>query len=222
MLSNLFVHFPPCIYTVVVLVLTVYAYIYMRVSGKSGDKKIWVPPKPKPTLPFGLGPAPEPVTAEEYEATTYKAYETKLIKEGIQSILMSGTISFFMSMKFGPMSMLIQSIMMPINLSENVVFKKYLLGVVTGENGTGLYNEEESAPSKAAVAALNVKYGTAPVTPADSGASTEPRVTELKDDDSDETDGSKAGTGGKGKKGKNGSKDGKDKQPKATPADELD
>ena len=44
-----------------VLLLTVHFYIYTRIQAKKSDRKVWVPPKPKPTLPFNLGPAEEPL-----------------------------------------------------------------------------------------------------------------------------------------------------------------
>lgn len=48
---------------VAVLLMTAYYFVYTRVNsqGTDGKKQIWVPPKPKPTLPFGMGPAPEPI-----------------------------------------------------------------------------------------------------------------------------------------------------------------
>lgn len=189
-----------CFFGAVVLVLVVYGFIYMRIVTKKDEKNIWVPPKPKPSLPFGLGPAPEPLTVADYEATTYKGYESKLVREGVQSVLLSGTISYFMAMKFGPMSMVIQAVMMPMNLSDNVTFKKYIVGVTGGPDGSGLYNEETAPPTAATVAALNVKYGSTAeatadaVTEGSSAANTtfaagEPRVVELKDEDSTATSG---------------------------------
>jgi len=48
---------------VAVLLMTAYYFVYSRINaqGADGKKKIWVPPKPKGSLPFGLGPAPEPI-----------------------------------------------------------------------------------------------------------------------------------------------------------------
>jgi hypothetical protein len=142
-------------FAVIVLVLATYYYLYTRVNANKDAKKIWVPPKPKPSLPFGLGPAPEPIKVSDFEETTYKEYETKLLKEGIQSVLMSGGISFFMSMKFSPMPLLIQSVMIPITMSENLVLRKYLMGASKNAEGKNLYNEEFTAPTEATVKALN-------------------------------------------------------------------
>ena len=47
--------------SVAIFVLTVHFLVYSKVSTNKNATKIWVPPKPKPSLPFNLGPAPEPV-----------------------------------------------------------------------------------------------------------------------------------------------------------------
>jgi len=173
-----------CFISVVVLVLSVYFYLYTKVNANKDTKKIWVPPKPKPTLPFGLGPAPEPIKIEDFEATTYKEYETKVLKEGVQAVVMSGGISFVMSMKFSPMPLLIQSVMIPITMSENLVLKKYILGVTKNAEGGNLYNESFEAPTAKSVAALNAANAaalaadSAPTTDGAIGAN-EPRVEEL-------------------------------------------
>lgn len=191
--------------TVVAVVLAVNFYLYTCATAKKESKNIWVPPKPKPTLPFGLGPAPEPITAADFTATTYQGYEVSLIKENVQSVLMSGGISFLMSMKFGPMSLLIQAIMIPINLSENVVFKKYVLGVKTNAEGGALYNELFTAPTPAIVAALNA--ANAPAADSSEGA-TSSRVEELPDEKEDK---------------KNSKKDKKDsKKKETTSAEDID
>ena len=87
--------------TVAVLMCSVYYYIYTLVkAGKDKSKVIWVPPKAKPSLPFGLGPEPEPLKDSDFVKTTYEEYETKLIKEAGQALLMPVGISMFMSLKF--------------------------------------------------------------------------------------------------------------------------
>lgn len=171
---------------VVVLVLSGYFYLYTRVTGKKDDKKIWVPPKAKPALPFGLGPAPEPIKIEDFEATTYSEYELKLVKEGVQAVVMSGGISFLMSLKFSPMALLIQSVMIPITMSENLVLKKYLLGQTQNAEGGNLYNEMFTAPTAATVAALNA--ANAAPAEADAAPADAPRVEELPSEDEKKTD----------------------------------
>lgn len=47
--------------TVAVAILSIHFYVYSRVSASKDTKKIYVPPKPKPQLPFGLGPPEEPL-----------------------------------------------------------------------------------------------------------------------------------------------------------------
>ena len=131
------------------------------------DKKIWVPPKAKPTLPFGLGPPAEPIKAEDYEASTYKAHEIKLLQESGQSIVMSLAISLFMSFKFQVhVSLLMQSVMLPMNTLDSIVLKKYILGIKK-EN---MYSELFAAPTEASLAA---------VAAANQIAADEPRVVEL-------------------------------------------
>jgi hypothetical protein len=47
--------------TVAVIIFSLHFYVYSIISRNKDTKKIWVPPKPKPQLPFGLGPPSEPV-----------------------------------------------------------------------------------------------------------------------------------------------------------------
>jgi hypothetical protein len=46
--------------SVCVVMLGLHFLVFTMISKKN-TKKIWVPPKPKPALPFGLGPPPEPI-----------------------------------------------------------------------------------------------------------------------------------------------------------------
>ena len=128
--------------------LSVYYYVYTRVVARSDkDKSIWIS-KPKPTLPFGLGPPPEPLKPEDFDESTYGKHEQKLLMEAVQGILMSGGISFLMSMKFNVhMSLLIQAVMMPLNALDMIVLKKYLLGTQKNADGSNLYNEFLSQPT---------------------------------------------------------------------------
>lgn len=171
----------------VVVVLSTYAFLYTRVQAQKDIRNIWVPPKPKPTLPFGLGPAPEPITPKDFELTNYKDYEMKLIKEAVQSVVMSGGISFLMSMKFGPMSLLIQSIMIPVNLVENVLVRKYIMGITKAADGGNLYSEHFKAPTVESIAIaekLAIARAAGVGSSATAIADNEPRVVELNDSDS--------------------------------------
>ena len=47
--------------TITAVVLTVHFLVYSKINSSTSTKKIWVPPKPKPSLPFGLGPPEEPL-----------------------------------------------------------------------------------------------------------------------------------------------------------------
>jgi hypothetical protein len=150
-------------------------------------KKIWVPPKPKPSLPFGMGPAPEPVEPKDYEETNYSEYEKKLLKEAVQSVLMSAGISIFMSFQFQiHMSLLMQAIMMPLTAYDNPILKKYILGVTKAADGGPLYKELFSAPTKESIAIAEklTAARAAGVGAANAGviATDEPRVEELPED----------------------------------------
>lgn len=157
------------------LILLIHAYVYFALNKKSKDdeKKIWVPPKPKPQLPFNMGPPPEPVKPEDYEATTYKEYETKLLRESGFGVLMSLGISMFMSIKFNVhVSLLMQSVMMPMNLLDSLVLKKYILG----SKNPRIYNEEFTAPT---VASLEAAAAAAAAANPTAITDEEPRVVEL-------------------------------------------
>ena len=158
----------------------------MQIDKKKDLKAIWVPPKAKPSLPFGLGPPAEPVEAKDYEETTYHAHEKKLLQEAVQAALMSAGISFFMSYQFQVhMSLLMQSIMMPLGAWDNLLLKKYVFGVTKAADGGLLYKELFRAPTKESLeladkvaAARAVANGTAPAPV----GKDEPRVEELPDE----------------------------------------
>ena len=136
--------------TIGAIMLLIHGYCYMMMSKNKEKRDIWVPPKAKPTLPFGLGPAAEPVKAEEFEKTTYTEYETKLLKESAFGILMSLAISMGMSLKFNVhVSLLMQSVMMPMGLFDSLVIKKYILGSKTPL----AYGELFTQPTEASLAA---------------------------------------------------------------------
>lgn len=169
-----------------------YAFVYYRITAShSGEaKKIWVPPKAKPSLPFGLGPPEEKAKAEEFTETTYKDHEVALLKEAVQSLVMGCGISLFMAMQFKVyMSFLIQSISLPMGIFDNVLFKKYVLGVVKGPDGGELYHELFSKPTAQSLeiadrlaAARAAGVGADAVTPSAAKsaiAEGEPRVEEL-------------------------------------------
>ena len=52
--------------TVAVIVLSLHFLVYSKIStSTNSSKKIWVPPKPKASLPFGLGPPEETLKVSE-------------------------------------------------------------------------------------------------------------------------------------------------------------
>lgn len=89
------------IIAVTVLMSTIYLYIYSRITQqKDCDTKIWVPPKPKPTLPFNMGPPAEPEKPEDYEETTYAEFENKQLRDAAGALAFNVGIALFMSYKF--------------------------------------------------------------------------------------------------------------------------
>lgn len=165
---------------VAVLVLTIHFYVYSRITTKKNTKKIWVPPKPKPSLPFVVA---EPPKVEDYEETTYTEYEIKVLKESVQSIVMSLAISLFMSMKFNiHMSLLMQAVTIPLNCIDSIVLKKYILGA---DESSMIYGESFTPPTEATLAAAagEGSSATAALGPDD------PRVEEL--DEQDDVDSKK-------------------------------
>jgi Phosphate transport (Pho88) len=150
--------------------ISLHILVYLLLGGnKKKSVKIWVPPKAKPVLPFGMGPPAEVVKAEDYVETTYNEYEIKLLKESAQGILMSVGISLLMSFKFNVhVSLITQSVSGPVNLIDSLVLKKYLLGM----NKDNLYGEFLHEPTEADLPATEDK---------DKDKDMEPRVVELKD-----------------------------------------
>jgi hypothetical protein len=148
--------------------ISLHILVYLLLGGnKKKSVKIWVPPKAKPVLPFGMGPPAEVVKAEDYVETTYNEYEIKLLKESAQGILMSVGISLLMSFKFNVhVSLITQSVSGPVNLIDSLVLKKYLLGM----NKDNLYGEFLHEPTEADLPATE-----------DKDKDMEPRVVELKD-----------------------------------------
>lgn len=112
------------------------------------SKPIWIPPKPQPTLPFGLGPPPAPVKVDDYAESTLQKHEISLLQESVKKLAFSGGISLFMSYKFNVhVSLLMQSFTMIMELNDIMVLKKYLIGSKTNPNGgDNLYNELYEKP----------------------------------------------------------------------------
>lgn len=138
---------------VVILLLSVYYFIYTRINASTDNRVIFVPPKKPPTLPFGLGPAPEPAKPSDFTKTTYKIHETALVKEAVQQLLMSAGISFFIGYQWKIyLSLLVQALTMPFNLWDAVIFRKYVLGHTKNDDGSNLYDEQFTQPTKESIA----------------------------------------------------------------------
>lgn len=115
-------------FTVCVIALGSYLLIHQMVSSKKDATLIWVPPKAQAALPFG--PQPEAPKPEDFVATTYKDHEIKLVFEALQALAVSAGIALFMSFKFDiHMSCLMNCVMVPLGLYENILIKSYILGV---------------------------------------------------------------------------------------------
>lgn len=108
---------------------------------------------------------------------------------------MSGGISYLMSMKFGPMSLLIQAIMIPVNLFDNILLKKHVLGILKTNDGNLLHNELLSPPTDDIIAQLNATLlasssttstdeQTSSSSSSSSTTANEPRVVEITDESS--------------------------------------
>lgn len=137
------------LYLVVVFTLSVYYYIFTQINSKKDETKIWIPPKPLPQIPFLNDKPPAKPSPKDYEATTYKDHEMKVLKETVQSIIFSAAMTYLFSVKFNVhMSLLVQSIMVPLNLYESVLFKKFLLGSTKQSDGNNLYNELLKEPTE--------------------------------------------------------------------------
>lgn len=129
------------------------AYLQLSTNTKSAIL-IWVPPKAKPVIPFGLGPPEEVVTPDKYVETTYAEHEMKLLKDSAQQILLSMGITLLMSFKFNVhVSLVIQSVTGPVGLIDSIILKKYLLGY----KEVNAYGEFFKMPTVADLALLKAK-----------------------------------------------------------------
>ena len=118
-----------------VLVLTIYFYVWNRIQSQKDITSIWVPPKPAPAMPFSPPPAaPKP---EDFVKTTYQEHESALVREVATGLLFSCGIAIFMSFKFNVhISCLIQAVMLPLGVFDSLPAKKHLglaKGLIYGE-----------------------------------------------------------------------------------------
>lgn len=152
-----------------VIAIGTYFFIKQTIDRKNNQKKIWIPPKAPPSIPFLSPPTNEPPKPEEYTETTYCEHENKLIMEALQGVAMSCGIAAFMSFKFGVhFSCLLQAVLVPVGMYENILVQKYIFG----SKKSKLYNELESPPaSTPATGAATVKE--------DEDEDNRPRVEEL-------------------------------------------
>jgi hypothetical protein len=160
-----------------VLALGTYFFIKQTIDQKKNTKKIWIPPKPLPSIPFLSPPSEGPPKSEDYTETTYHDHEHKLVMEALQGVVMSCGIAAFMSYKFGiHFSCLMQAVMVPVGLYENLLVQKYILG----SKKACFYDELLAAPVPSAV--------TAGAEDDDDAAGAVPRVEELDEEPSKKGD----------------------------------
>jgi hypothetical protein len=135
--------------SVAVIALGTYFMIKQSIDRKNNQKKIWIPPKAPPSIPFLSPPSEGPPKPEDYTETTYHDHEQKLVMEAIQGVVLSCGIAAFMSFKFDVhFSCLMQAVMVPLGLYENILVQKYIFG----STQANLYNELETPPAPGAVA----------------------------------------------------------------------
>jgi hypothetical protein len=116
------------LFTVCVLALGSYLFVHQMISSKKDKTVIWVPPKAQAALPFG--PQPEPPKPEDFVATNYMDHEIKLVFEALQALAVSVGIALFMSFKFEiHMSCMMNCVMVPLGLYDNILIKAYILGM---------------------------------------------------------------------------------------------
>ncbi|OQS01146.1 hypothetical protein ACHHYP_01787 [Achlya hypogyna] len=105
---------------VVSLLLGLYAK--SKVEARKDETKIFVP---TPKSPLDTSTENSPLTE-----TTYYAHELAKAKEFIQQTCIGAAISSFIHLKFGVNQVVvIQSVMIPLNLYDNVILKKHVFGI---------------------------------------------------------------------------------------------
>jgi hypothetical protein len=181
--------------SVAVIALGTYFMIKQSIDRKNNQKKIWIPPKAPPSIPFLSPPSEGPPKPEDYTETTYHDHEHKLVMEAIQGVLMSCGIAAFMSFKFAVhFSCLMQAIMVPLGLYENVLVQKYIFGSAQEK----LYNELDTPPAPVAADAATTseeedetprveELDEEPNTTTATGSSTEEKKDDVPSSDDDDT-----------------------------------
>jgi len=123
----------------------IYGFLFLKALGNTDTATIWVA-KPLPTLPWQ---APNKPTPADYKKTTIKAHERTLVQEAIQSLLFTACIALFMSIKFNiHPALVMQGVMLPLGLTDNRVFRKYIIGAKIAPDGEegGVYGEIDYDP----------------------------------------------------------------------------
>ncbi|TMW60993.1 hypothetical protein Poli38472_014454 [Pythium oligandrum] len=113
------------------LSLFLYLYIKRKIELKNDTRKIRIPGV---TSPFDQTP-----NYDELTETTYRDHELAKVNEFIKQTLIGAGISSFIHFKMGVNHVvMIQSVMTPLNLYDNVLIQAYILGKRDGR----IWNEK--------------------------------------------------------------------------------
>lgn len=111
--------------------LLTYYYIKQKIEAKKDMRKIRIPGVQGPFNP-------EP-NYQDVTETTYHAHELSKVNEFIKQLMIGAAISSFIHMKMGVNQVvLIQSVMTPLNLWDNVLVQAYIFGKRDGR----IWNEK--------------------------------------------------------------------------------
>jgi len=103
----------------VMLVLQFGIAMYLKNSVPKNPTKIFIKPAPQPFQP----------PSNEYTEHTYGEYEQEKAGELLKQSLIGSAISTFIHFKFGVNQVVVmQCVMIPMNLYDNPIVKKYILG----------------------------------------------------------------------------------------------
>jgi hypothetical protein len=110
------------LFSVIAVTVGIYFIIYQLILAKKDKRKIWVPPKPQPTMPFSA--PPPPAAHAEYIETTYEEHELGALKEAATTLATGCGIALFMSFKFSiHVSAMAQCLTVPLGLFEMVLLR---------------------------------------------------------------------------------------------------
>ncbi|EWM20889.1 Ankyrin repeat-containing domain protein [Nannochloropsis gaditana] len=132
-----------------VTLLVAYVYIRNKIMAANDRTPIYLPPV---ALPFGMGPAADNPRPKE---TSYFDHEMEQLNTLIRSTLIGVAMVSFMHWKMGVKPvLLLQTLMGPMNLMDNGLVKKYVLGSKERVWGELLDGEDDATIPVGAVGAV--------------------------------------------------------------------